>query len=182
MNHISRLQLRLRLRKDIPTLEAADSKKDDRALDLQITHNPFHSTDAKDLNRRILPGAALHQRSLPTQAMPQHPCRFRDTFNWVWPIHLKRANNPAARVAVLKPSFRNLAMQLFKRQHPNSGVLGITQYADISRLWEAWFCSGRRQHMRKAFRKWEGEKVRVCPACQYDIEDFFRITHVQFDR
>jgi hypothetical protein len=178
MNHTGQS----RSSKNTPTLEAADNKKDDRASDLQTTHNPFRSTNAKDLYRRILLGAALHRRSLPAQVMPKHPCIFRDTFNRVWPIHLKRANSPTAHAAVLESSFRNLDMQPHKGQHPSSGILSVTQYADISRLWEAWFCPGRRQHMRKAFRKWEWEEVSVCLACQYDIEDFFRITPVQFDR
>jgi hypothetical protein len=162
LNHTSQL----RLLKNVPTLEAADSKKDDRASNLQTAHNLFRSANAKDLYRRILLGATLHRCSLPAQMMPQLPCILRDAFNQVWPIHLKRANCPAAHVAVLESSFRNLDMQPLKGQHPNSGIFGITQYADISRLWEPWFCPGRRQHMRKALGMGGAS---VGPTRQYDL-------------
>jgi hypothetical protein len=172
MNHPSGL----RLFKDFPTLEAADSKKDDVALDLRSSHYPFRHTYAKDLYRQIIIGNAPHPRPLAAQLVSwllsifQVPSTFLMDIPLVWVT--------AGCFAALQTSFRNLGTQPIPGGQPDDGIVSVAQDVDICRLWEMWFCPGE----WGTFREWEWEKEIVCPACQHEIYEFFIITGLQIDR
>lgn len=108
MNHPSPLLLF----KDFPTLEAADSKRDDGTSDLLTSHYPYE--------HRFL-WNELHQRSAAEQWMPLRHSLFLTPF------------------VLLELS---AALQRIPGGHPDSGIVDVAQGVDIRRLWEVLFCPG----------------------------------------
>jgi hypothetical protein len=162
MNHPSPL----RLFKDFPTLEAADSKRDDGTSDLLTSHYPFRHANAECLHEHRFLWNKLHQRPVAEQWMPLRHSLFLAPF-----VLLELS-------AALQLSLRESGMQRIPGGHPDNGIVDVAQGVDIRRLWEVLFCPGE----WGASGELELKKGAVCSTCRCEIDIFFLTTGLRINR